>query len=145
MSPPRIVTPAQARGMLDGTTPGPWHAEDDGDVFDVSNERAILVATVESPETEYRAQDEADARLIAAAPDLAATVAGEPERVAAAFRAGAEAMREACAEAADSIRWDALPDDCIHATIGRGECERCSEGYAIAAAIRALPPPEVKP
>lgn len=137
MSPPRIVTPAQARGMLDGTTPGPWHAEDDGDVFDVSNERAILVATVESPETEYRAQDEADARLIAAAPDLAATVAGEPERVAAAFRAGAEAMREACALEGERMT------EAMRAADGLdpGFCASLD----IAAAIRALPPPEVEP
>jgi hypothetical protein len=82
------VTPAEAQEMLDGATPGPWAAEvvsaedaaegllaegdfvvvgDDGDV-------AHVPATLASPIAR-------DARLLAAAPDLAATVAAEPTRL----------------------------------------------------------------
>lgn len=46
-------------------TPGPWHAEGDGDWFDAVDERGFAVA---------EAMTEPDARLIAAAPDLLAAL-----------------------------------------------------------------------
>ena len=56
------MTPDEARDLLDGTTPGPWHVnpKHSGDGL--------------SPDEVARAQ--ADAALIAAAPTLAAMIAG---------------------------------------------------------------------
>jgi len=74
----RTVTPSAAGALRDGAAPGPWSL--DGDVRDADGRRVALVAT-------GHAHAAANFDLIAAAPDLAATVASEPARIAAAVAA----------------------------------------------------------
>lgn len=74
------ITPDQARELLDGATPGPWVKcrDRDGDPLPVvvSTPRGDRhhIMTAEPACSEERAQ--ADTGLIAAAPDLAHTIAG---------------------------------------------------------------------
>lgn len=73
------MTPDQARALLDGTTPGPWHVDPlhSGEVL--SPENHWLAGTYET-EGQFTADElaraQADTRLIAAAPTLAAMIAG---------------------------------------------------------------------
>lgn len=55
---------------MSGHTPGPWHVNASGDVCAWFNDRLTFVATVNC------AREEADARLIAAAPTLLAALEG---------------------------------------------------------------------
>ena len=65
------MTPEEARNLLKHTTPGPW---------EVSSSRSVVGINImmysASPETE---RQRADTALIAAAPDMAATLAGMHE------------------------------------------------------------------
>ncbi|KKK88412.1 hypothetical protein LCGC14_2743400, partial [marine sediment metagenome] len=63
--------------MTDKHTPGPWRAEDHGEVQDyrgrmvtIRDRRNIHVATVDGLDASVRGQELANARLIAAAPEL---------------------------------------------------------------------------
>ena len=88
----RIVTPAEARALLNGTTPGPWsrYALTSRDIDDGSmlSPGSYVVSAGPEDDTHDVAHLPAelltplgnDAALLAAAPDLAATVASEPER-----------------------------------------------------------------
>lgn len=80
MSEPRIYTGAEALSLAAAATPGPWAADECSLTFDVVDGHDCPVATVESPELEYRHRDAADAALLAAAPDLAASVAHHEAR-----------------------------------------------------------------
>lgn len=74
------ITGAEARALIKAATPGPWHASDD----------CSVCAGRELVANAYR---EPDARLIAAAPDLAESLAAvEAERDA--LRAERDAYRE---------------------------------------------------
>ena len=80
------MTPDKARRLLDGTTPGPWEWADcigDGGVRHMalrnpSGEKAVITADAESYQSEVRGTP-ADLRLTAAAPTLAAMIAGMRE------------------------------------------------------------------
>ena len=77
------ITAEEAKKLLDGTTPGPWRARKGrnalGEVRIVESSRVDIdvacVIDVRAP------QDGADSRLIAAAPDLAATVIAQAAEV----------------------------------------------------------------
>ncbi len=63
--------------MTDKHTPGPWRAEDHGEVqshrgrmVTIRDQRNIHVATVDGLDASVRGQELANARLIAAAPEL---------------------------------------------------------------------------
>lgn len=60
------MTPDKARALLDGTTPGPWHCRDDAGLLAVASDSGPVAIDV----------NEADAALVAAAPDMAAMRAG---------------------------------------------------------------------
>lgn len=73
------ITPDQARALLDGATPGPWCLRET-DVL--MNARAFHIRKVGQPgirvsATTYGHND--DPELIAAAPDMAETIAGMTE------------------------------------------------------------------
>jgi hypothetical protein len=102
----RIVSAEEARGLLEGATPGPWRGDrNDGTVkyaiFAGDEEAPVVVLSVDhkngtygfgcgygdEDETAYGANPDADERLVLAAPDLAHTViALEGERDAALAR-----------------------------------------------------------
>lgn len=99
---PRTVTPAEARALLDAATPGPWrvygNAVDEdalSDAWTIAYDGDTLAELHADDRPEHGSESdesvaalcEADADLIAAAPDLAATVASEPARIAAAVEA----------------------------------------------------------
>lgn len=100
--------------MLDGTTPGPWSAE-----YDAMSTLYITQANGphEDIATDLDATD-ANARLIAAAPDLAAMVASEPERIAAAVAAESARIYHAAAAALAAYL---AADDALLDAIGRGQ------------------------
>lgn len=108
MSGPRIYTGAEALALAAAATPGPWAVDEGSLAFDVVDGHDCPVATVESPEVEYRAQDAADAALLAAAPDLAASVAHH-EAEATAARADRDAALAHAAELERALR-EALRD-----------------------------------
>ena len=91
----RIVTPAEAREMLGDETE--WRWEDSlcpGDsivaaVYDDESEDNIALICGPLPSHDFA---ERRARLIVSAPDLAATIASEPERVEAAVDAERDAI-----------------------------------------------------
>ena len=99
---PRTVTPAEAREMLDGAAPGPWlsarvrTAEPDGEMGGIF----VMRSAGDDFESVAEATADSDARLLAAAPDLAATVASEPARIEAAVEAERAAIVAALAEMA---------------------------------------------
>lgn len=62
------MTGDQARGLLDGTTPGPWEARPNGVVVSYNTGAQIQLVG-------HNQRALGDAPLMAAAPDLAATVA----------------------------------------------------------------------
>ena len=73
------MTPEEARDLLDGTTPGPWHVDPQhsGDIL--SPENHWLAGTYETGEgftADELARAQADAALIAHATTLAAMIAG---------------------------------------------------------------------
>lgn len=97
---PRTVTPAEAQEMLDGATPGPWRVSGAGD-----DDRNAVVDCASGTTLAAEAHDYENRALMAAAPDLAATVAAEPARIAAAVEA----------VTAERDRWrDALRDAARH-------------------------------
>ena len=62
------MTPEEARALLDGTVPGPWLCERDGDEYEFvigTGDFGIIT----------EAGNESDGRLIAAAPALAEQIA----------------------------------------------------------------------
>ena len=75
---PCIVTPAEAQEMLGTAAPWPWHL--DGDVRDADGRRVALVAT-------GHPRAAGNFALLVSAPNLSATVASEPSRIAAAVAA----------------------------------------------------------
>lgn len=116
----RTVTPAEARTLLNGTTPWPWRvygnaASEDAlsDTWTISHDGDDLAELHADNRPEHGSESdesvaalcEADADLMAAAPALAATVAAEPARIAAAVEA----------VTAERDRWrDALRDAARH-------------------------------
>lgn len=68
------ITPDQARALLDGATPGPWtmHRYVPEDFIRVTGEDLKDIAA-------NGVVEDGDARIIAAAPDLAQTIAGMNE------------------------------------------------------------------
>lgn len=66
-----MITPDEARDLLDGTTPGPWtmHRPCPEDFIRVTGEDLKDIA-------DNGIVEDADARLIAAAPELAQAIAG---------------------------------------------------------------------
>lgn len=75
------MTPEQARELLDGTVPGPWLCDKDGDEYE------FLIGT-EDFGIITEANSEADGRLIAAAPALAHLVANMHYEYAVQFKHG---------------------------------------------------------
>ena len=75
---PRTITAAEAQALLDGTTPGPWRAEPFGVVAsvpdDIGNQVACAFGRVAAAHIEVGALRDANAALLAAAPDLARTI-----------------------------------------------------------------------
>ena len=70
------ITPDQARALLDGARPGPWHVytdPDDPDGTFIYDDMGNMCIAVEPAGSDYL---EADLTLAAAAPDLAQTIAG---------------------------------------------------------------------
>ena len=63
-----MITGKQARELLDGTTPGPWEARPNGVVVSYSTQSQIQLVG-------HNQRALGDAPLMAAAPDLAETVA----------------------------------------------------------------------
>lgn len=61
-----MITPERAHELLAGTVPGPWLCEGDGAMHLIGTEDFGLIV---------EADNENDGRLIAAAPDLAETIA----------------------------------------------------------------------
>lgn len=61
-----IMTPDEARALLDGTKPGPWYCRDDAGLLAVVSDAGPVAIDV----------DEAEIPLIVAAPTLAAMIAG---------------------------------------------------------------------
>ena len=78
-----MITPDQAQTLLDGATPGPWKKRRDRDgtpiavVVSAGPTDRHHIMTAEPACSEERAQ--ADTGMIAAAPDLAHTIAGMTE------------------------------------------------------------------
>ncbi|WP_288891197.1 hypothetical protein [uncultured Corynebacterium sp.] len=66
------MTPEEARKLLDGTTPGPWEPHQKHHKVLVNNRQQFAVCAMPGDEPE----DYANFNLIAAAPDMAATIAG---------------------------------------------------------------------
>lgn len=80
----RIITAAEAKELLEGTTPGPWRTRD-GHTYEVGPTVIIESAPVDIDvaiviET-GNPVDTKDARLCAAAPDLAATVVSQAAEI----------------------------------------------------------------
>lgn len=76
----RTVTADEARVLLEGTTPGPWHAG--GAYVRVSDEEPLIARVLDDDGSDQgKAQAPRNARLIAAAPDLAATVIAQAEEI----------------------------------------------------------------
>lgn len=100
MSDPRIITAEEARALRGEATPGPWAVQE------YPHEGEGSDAAVYQPDTMdciVGASGTADARLIAAAPDLAATVEhlrAEPN----ALRAQRDMWRGLALDAAEAIR-----------------------------------------
>ena len=67
------ITPEQARELLDGATPGPWRSEYDNEIIE-TNTSIVLYNT--DGDVSWGHNIEHDVPLIAAAPDLAQTIAG---------------------------------------------------------------------
>ncbi len=81
MSDDRIISADEARGLLDGTTPGPWHADSEfGWLFALDDGARRTIARLDSEDT--RETDDSDIAIIAAAPDLAVSVIALHERLA---------------------------------------------------------------
>lgn len=72
-----IITPDQASDLLFSTTPGPWEAYDPGDgtvrLYGADNTRLVQHVT---PGDAGSYLSQPDGTLAAAAPDMAATIAG---------------------------------------------------------------------
>ena len=87
------ITPDQAQTLLDGATPGPWKKRRDRDgtpiavVVSAGPTDRHHIMTAEPACSEERAQ--ADTGLIAAAPDLAQTIAGMTAQYAVQSKTGA--------------------------------------------------------
>lgn len=87
------MTPDQARRLLEGTTPGPWEWEDcigDGGVRHMAlrnpaGEKAVITEDAESYQSGVSGTPE-DLRLTAAAPVLAAMIAGMREEWGVSYR-----------------------------------------------------------
>lgn len=103
MSDPKIIAPAEAQEMLDGTTPGPW-MRDGLYVRTSPHEVAHMRALDDEGGTCGEKQARPNAALCAAAPDLAATVAAEPARIAAAVAAERAAIVEMLKKSAAEYR-----------------------------------------
>ena len=71
------ITPEQARELLDGATPGPWRSEYDNEIIE-TNTSIVLYNT--DGDVSWGHNIEHDVPLIAAAPDLAQTIAGMTEQ-----------------------------------------------------------------
>ncbi|MBC6792663.1 hypothetical protein [Corynebacterium sp. LK26] len=72
------MTPEQARKLLEGTTPGPWNADDEGPLVGGiwSPDRIIFGSYFDWEDMPQWEQGEPeDRRLMAAAPDMAAMIA----------------------------------------------------------------------
>lgn len=83
---PRIYNGAEARALLDGATPGPYAVEQFGEVVATIDGRTVQVASAsgQAPRHDMRGEHDAirkaNSALIAAAPDLAASVVHHAQR-----------------------------------------------------------------
>lgn len=126
----RIYTAAEAESLLAGTTPGPWRtygnaAHDDApsDAWSIAHDGITLAEAHADDRPQYDEDAaevvEADADLMAAAPDLAASVAfharraekAEADLTVADDRASDAEAESAAAEAALVAVWQAVTDD----------------------------------
>lgn len=126
----RIYTAAEAESLLAGTTPGPWRtygnaAHDDApsDAWSIAHDGITLAEAHADDRPQYDEDAaeavEADADLMAAAPDLAASVVhyarraekAEAELIEAHDRARDAEAERAAAEAALTAVWQAITDD----------------------------------
>jgi hypothetical protein len=126
----RIYTAAEAEALLAGTTPGPWRtygnaAHDDApsDAWSIAHDGITLAEAHADDRPQYDEDAaevvEADADLMAAAPDLAASVAfharraekAEADLTVADDRASDAEAESAAAEAALVAVWQAITDD----------------------------------
>lgn len=82
-----VVTPDQARELLDGTTPGPWEALFDNEAIETDTS-TVLCNT--DGAVEWGRNIEHDVPLAAASPDLAQTIAGMTEEWGVRFPDGSE-------------------------------------------------------
>jgi hypothetical protein len=146
----RIVSAEEARGLLEGATPGPWRGDrNDGTVkyaiFAGDEEAPVVVLSVDhkngtygfgcgygdEDETAYGANPDADERLVLAAPDLAHTViALEGERDAALARV-ARLERVLAVEGGDKAQappgWRPMSDGwvCRNGPVFDGRLSKC--------------------
>ena len=112
----RLITADEAQALLDGATKGSWSAEPYGVVAAMPDSRNTQVACAfgraenSDERRDVGALRDANARLLAAAPDLAATVvaqAADLARLRAAVRelASAEAAHDAALAGSDHDEW----------------------------------------
>ena len=75
------MTPDEARDLLAGTTPGPWHVDPrhSGDVLSPENHWLVGAYYNQQGIEHWKAGSGTDLRLFAAAPALAAMIAGMRE------------------------------------------------------------------
>ena len=128
----RVVSAEEARGLLEGATPGPMSADANGNgngsIWCVRDDRGVRVALL-------GANDGPDASLLAAAPDLAATVIAlseERDRYRAALDAIARSHRDtgACVPECSSWSEDYRINDC-----DCGYCEASDDAGVFAADV----------
>jgi hypothetical protein len=120
-----------AKKLLEGTTPGPWKVgRGENNIFYGENRQICSIGYFESGNVEETAsQNKANARLIAAAPDLAARV----DELEADNRRLREALQRSVAAMELCIKM--VNGSYAHAAVLEGEAEIHK---AIAAAIAAL-------
>ena len=76
------ITPDQASELLDGATPGPWMLDQqDPDEFPMIMSMRVENGLVTGTYIAESVEEDGDARLIAAAPDLAQTVIEQGKRI----------------------------------------------------------------
>ena len=84
-----------ARGLLEGTTPGPWQWVNDDDIEQAEHPHHSVAEVVRIFKDDDRTQRNANARLIAAAPDLAHALIAQSAKIAELTEQLTDAMRAA--------------------------------------------------
>jgi len=126
MTAPTIISAAEALALIEAATPGPWHVGRSA-LCDCLRQCANVYADQGEDVTRPCRSEvsDGDAPLLAAAPDLAATVVAlhaEVERAASAERGRIVAWLRAWADAYEP-KYSVYPDDCrdLADRIERGE------------------------